>query len=393
MSQELTASEASARLGVKRATLYAYVSRGLVHRSLAMDGRTSLFDADEIDNFRSGRRRHSEGELDAVIGTSLTRIGDGHLRVGGVDLVSMVEADTDYEDVVNLLWAGDDRRWTVAPETLAAVEVVQAAMPSSSSGIDRLRVTVSVVSASDPLRSDLTRGAVRSAGQALLIAMVHGLPVLGREVSGERLATRLWPRLTSNRPTPERRAALNAALALLVDHGLAASTFGARVAASVRADPYSVVIAGLGVVGGTLHGAASSAVHEMFDQAFLTGEPGVAVGDAHRRMGASPGFGHLVYRTRDPRYGALMEQVSEAWRDDPRLGTVHTVRELISQRSEAIPNIDLAIGAMTWLAGMERDAGEAVFAIARTAGWLAHGLEEYDEQPLRFRPRARYTGS
>lgn len=56
------------------------------------------------------------------------------------------------------------------------------------------------------------------------------------------------------------------------------------------------------------------------------------------------------------------------------------------------PNVDLALGAFTWLADMAPDAGEAVFAISRTAGWIAHGLEEYTEPPLRFRPRARYTG-
>jgi citrate synthase len=87
-----------------------------------------------------------------------------------------------------------------------------------------------------------------------------------------------------------------------------------------------------------------------------------------------------------------MGQVNDVWGGDPRLGTVHAVRDLVGRRSDAIPNVDLALGALTWLAGMPPDAGEAIFAIARTGGWIAHALEEYQEPPLRFRPRARYEG-
>ncbi len=395
MTQELTAGEAAARLGVKRATLYAYVSRGLLHRHLAMDGRTSLFDADEIDSFRSRRRRATEGELDTVISTGLTRVRDGDVRIRGRDLVALVRDDVDYEDVVDLLWGGETT-WTAPPDTLQAVRRTQAALADTTPVLERLRVTTSVMASDDPLRFDLSPGAVRRAGESLLVAMVDGLPVMGTDPGtgpgSGRLADRLWPRLTRSPSTVERRAALNAALALLVDHGLAPSTFAARIAASVRADPYSVVSAGLGVVGGLLHGAASGAVHELLDEAGRSGSPSLAVGDAHRRHGTNPGFGHAVYQTEDPRYAALMGRVSRAWRDDVRLATVHAVRDVISERTDAIPTIDLALGALSWLAGMERGAGEAIFAIGRTAGWLAHGLEEYEEKPLRFRPHARYIG-
>lgn len=357
-----------------------------------MDGRTSLFDSDEIDTFRSGRRRSTEGELDAVISTALTRVRDGDFRIRGVDLVGLVDGDEDYESVVALLWGGEPKSWQSSSAVAAAVATTQATMPTDAPIIDRLRVTVAVMSATDPLRFDLTPDAVRTAGTTLLVAMVEGIPLVGREVRRGRLADRLWPRLTAKRPTPERRAALNAAMALLVDHGLAASTFGARIAASTRADPYSVVTAGLGVVGGTLHGAASGAVHDLFERVANSGSAAAAVGETYRHLGANPGFGHTVYQSEDPRYAALMRRVSAGWRDDPRLATVHEVRDLVSERTSAIPNLDLSLGALTWLAGMQSDAGEAIFSIARTAGWLAHGLEEYEESPLRFRPRARYTG-
>ncbi len=392
MSQELTAAEAAARLGVKRQTLYAYVSRGLLHRHMAMDGRTSLFDADEVDAFRSGRRRPTEGELDTVISTALTRVRDGDLQIRGRDLVSLVDGGAPYEDVVDVLWNGSGGSWEPSDDAVAVVEAIRDTLPEGTPRVDRLRATVVAVSATDPLRADLTPAAVRAAGRALIGAMVAGLPVVGRGGTAGTIADRLWPRLTRRRPTGPARAALDAALALLVDHGLAASTFGVRVAASVRADPYSAVSAGLGVVGGPLHGAASRDVHELLAAADGPAGPAEAVGDAHRLLARNPGFGHTIYRTEDPRYVALMQRVSDAWRDDSRLGTVHAVRDLIGRRTDAIANVDLALGALTWLADMEPDAGEAVFALARTAGWLAHALEEYEEQPLRFRPRARYIG-
>ncbi len=390
----LTAKEAAARLGVKRATLYAYVSRGLLHRSLADDGRASRFDADEIEAFRAGRRRRAEGELDAVVSTALTSVRDGELRIRGKDLVALVLAGADFEAVVDCLWGvSPTGAWAHARTLQKVIASVQKRLPSACTSLDRLRVTVSVASAADPLRFDLSATAVHTAGRALLSAMVDGLPLQGRvNDNATRIQDRLWPRLTTRRTNTERRGALNAALALLVDHGMATSTLGARVAASVRADPYSVVLAGLGVVGGALHGAASTAVHELFSDAETASDASDAVGRALRRTGTAPGHGHAVYRSADPRYLALSRLLDQAWSNDPRLSITHAVRDVIASRTEAVPNIDLALGALTFLAGMPANSGEAIFAIARTAGWLAHAIEEYSEAPLRFRPRARYRG-
>lgn len=225
--------------------------------------------------------------------------------------------------------------------------------------------------------------------------MIADLPEVQKPRRGagaDSLSAHLWRRLTERRGNEAEWAALDTALSLLVDHGLAGSTFAARIAASVRADPYSVVTAGLGVIGGTLHGAASSAVHEVFADAARRSDAAAALGEARKRLGTHPGFGHSVYTSQDPRYGALMTRIIGAWSDDPRLQHVYRVRDVVGARSDAIPNVDLAIGALTWLADMAPDAGEVIFAIARTAGWLAHAMEEYEEQPLRFRPKARYLG-
>ncbi len=398
----LTAVEVADLLGVKRETVYAYVSRGILHRVLAMDGRTSLFDRAEVEELRRGRRPDRDGEMRAILATRLTRVSDDGLWIRGRDLIEMVNDGAGFVDVVDLLWnAPEDERWGPAavgsPPSIVGKDSKWADIPL----LDQLRMLVAVESAADPLRGDLSERSVRAAGRRALTAMATGVrteaaadkTVITDDDDRPDLAALLWPRLTSSPSTPEKLRAVDMALALLADHGLAASTFAARVAASVRADPYSVVGAGLGALGGPLHGAASMAVHRLYQSAGASGaDPAPVIGELIQPDRPLPGFGHSVYETQDPRYSALMTQIITGWRDDPRLRTVYRVRDIVAERSDALANIDLALGALTYLAEMPVDAGEALFAVARTSGWLAHAMEEYTERPLRFRPRASYLG-
>lgn len=392
MDEWLTSTEAAARLGVKRATLYSYVSRGLLQRVVDSDGRSSRFNPEEVDRlrFRSGRR--GDDEIGVLVSTGITQIADEELKVRGRNLVGLA-ADARFEDAVDWLWGAEpDARWHNIDEAEELSQRIQSVLPDSAPMMDRLRVAVSVASTTDPLRNDLSTSSVRSAGRRLLHLMVHSLPLVTAPREGD-LAEQLWSRLAPGRSNARQRAVLNRALILLLDHGLASSTLGVRVAASVRADPYSAVAAGLGILGGRLHGAASGPVHRIFQEAAVSGDPAGALGEAQRRTGFTPGFGHAVYRRRDPRCGALMEAVAGAWPSHEHLPKVLTVQALTSERTDAPATVDFPLGAMTFLAGMRPEAGEAVFAIARTAGWIAHALEEYTEDPVRFRFRARYTGS
>ena len=205
------------------------------------------------------------------------------------------------------------------------------------------------------------------------------------------LAGLLWKRLTTATSTPAGVAVLNAALVLLADHDIAASTLAARVAASTRAHPYAVVGAGLAALDGPLHGAASGLAYALLQDAMRT-DPLTAISAGLRVGAVTPGFGHRLYPAGDPRAIALLALLHDQPADRRALAVVDAVAAAVTERSGVAPNIDFAVAALALLNGMPPDAGEAIFAIARAAGWIAHALEEYGDRPSRFRPNGQYDG-
>ena len=386
-TQPLTSTEAAARLGVKRETLYAYVSRGLLHRSVSLDGRTSLFDPEEVDALRSNRRRPARGEVTTVITSAICELDEAGHKYRGQLVSELVAGQTLFEDVADLLWQST-AGWVPDPVSPALVDA-QRGMDASSPLLDRMRVSVAYLSGSDTFRGDLSQPWMALAGRRIIGAMVDGLPDLGRP-NGNRLADRFWVKLTKQRGNAAQRDAMNAALVLLADHGLAASTFAVRVAASVRADPYSLVQTGLGAMGGPLHGAAGGDVHRFFEKAVDQGAAATVAASLSAGQ-LIPGFGHAVYRSVDPREQILFQLLEAAFPGDPKFSVVQDVRRISRDRINKPANIDFAVGALTWLAGMSPSGGE-LFAVARTAGWLAHAMEEFTEKPMRYRLQARSTG-
>ena len=411
MADYLTAAEAARRLGVKPATLYAYVSRGVLSRVRAPDGRTSLFGAEEVEQLaRRGRPRRPAGVADITVESAITEITGDSLRFRGLDATRLAVSRT-FEEVAELLWTGEfpsgrasgREPWRARPAALAAGRAAQAALPAGILPLERLQVIVPAMAATDPLRLQLDRPAVIAAGQNIIAGMVDCLPGDVTSAAGEPVAGRLWSRLCAGnepgngpghgqgRPAPGLMRALSAALVLLADHELAASTLAARAAASVRADPYAVVGTGLGAMSGALHGGASLGAETLMAAASGPEDVPRVVAELLRRGEKVPGFGHFVYRGGDPRAILLLDLVRRVAPKSRQLAVADAVFAEIRHKSLPEPNIDFAIATLVRVAGMVRGAGEAIFAVARTAGWIAHALEAYSG-PGPLRPRAVYTG-
>jgi citrate synthase len=386
----LTSEAAARKLGVKPETLYAYVSRGMVRSEKVPNSRRSRFLRSDVEKL-AGRQRGGgrAGGLELIIETDLTYLDpSGVLAYRGWNVADAVKTAT-FEEVAAWLWHGERARVEfVAPPDMSRIARQLAATLSDQPVMDRIRATVASVRRCDPFRDDRRPEAVASAGRAIVATILEALPVRGDDPGGS-VAARLWPRLTAHAPKPRLVKLLDAALVMLADHEMAASTLAARVAASTWADPYLVELAGLATLGGPLHGAASTQARQLLHEVHHQGiSPAEAIAARLRNNELIPGFGHRVYEHNDPRCDVLLDMLSAIKREPVEAELVLLMRE----RGLPFPNIDFAIASFAERYEMIDNAGEVIFAVARTAGWLAHAIEEYRHR-LRFRPRAVYTGS
>jgi citrate synthase len=434
INRTLSSAEAAGRLGVKPATLYSYVSRGLLHPERSPRG--SRFDLQEVVRLsRSARnpvgpahpiRRERRGQPDGpepegrdpIFLTELTFIDGGRLYYRGMDAVLLSRTRT-FEEVAGWLWTGDwagaeaGAPWTVAGPLASSVRRAMAAVPSGAGLPERLMAAVVAASLGDDLRHDLSPSGVPVTGRTLLAVLADSLP--GGRLSGsgpalapsgpaetsdgESISSRVWRGLQPvggagpGVAGDAGIAALEAALVLAADHELAPSTMAARVAASFRADPYAVILTGLGPSSGSWYAGSTgtpSEVENLLKEAEEVG-PERAVGDRLRRGEEKPhGFGMPLYPEGDPRGAELLCRLEGIGPPD-RLEVVRGLVQLGRERGFAPPNFDLGLGALSFCAGLTPGAAQAIFTIGKVAGWLAHAMEEYSV-PTRFRSRADYVG-
>jgi citrate synthase len=385
MTRYVGATEAARLLGIQKTTLYAYVSRGLIGRRVAVDGRTSLYAVDDVDALASRvRKREAEPRpsLDVQIVTGVTTLDETGVRYLGRDVATLSRAHT-YEQVAELLWTGEigtEPTWgPPAPDDLTTAVAVTAAV--GRAGVPALIAVASALAVRHP--ADPPPAAARRL-IGVAPAVLHRQPVEAIPWDagiGARLAA-AW----QADPPPELARTLDRALVLLADHELATSTLAVRVAGSTRPGPYLAYAAGLAALHGPYHGGAARAVHELLVECEREGAAPVVMRrlQAHERL---PGFGHKIYVGDDPRLGPLFELVRSL--PDPH-GRIDVVDDLLVEtgvRMTKRPNVDIGLGALTFVADLPEDIEP--FAVARLAGFAAHLREEMEERPVRYRGLAR----
>ncbi|MFE9613752.1 citrate/2-methylcitrate synthase [Streptomyces sp. NPDC006012] len=396
--RRLSTKETAELLGVKPETVYAYVSRGQLTSRREPGGRGSTFDEAEVTALGRRNRRESQtgpaygGELS--VRTRITLIDEDRYYFRGVDAVELATRHS-YEEVAEWLWTerlSPGAAFTAPKDTVAVARRAVTALPEHAAPTDQLRVAAIAAATEDPLRFDLSEEAVLATARVLIPTLVAALPLRPYGRDEGPLAQRLWGRLTSRDPDEASLRVLDTALALLVDHDLAASTLAVRVAASARAHVYAAVSAGLGVIEGPLHGAASGLAHRLLLDVLDEGNAGPVVAAELRAGRRIPGLGHRLYPGEDPRARALFTLLEHIPRAEPALLAARDIVATAARHTSLHANVDLALAVLTASCGMPATAGETVFAVARTAGWIAHALEEYGERPMRMRPIGHYVG-
>ncbi len=386
MTRYVGAAEAARLLGVQRPTLYAYVSRGMIGRRVAVDGRTSLYALEDVEAL-AGRARRRESEprpsLDVQIVTDVTTLDEHGVRYRGRDVAELARTCT-FEQVAELLWTGELPPSVVWPDPDPA-DVRRSSRIAAAIGVNEVATLVAVASGFGVQHpgDDPPTAARRLLGVAPAVVRVRPL----RDVpSSGAVAARLAAAWHAE-PSPALASALDRALVLLADHELATSTLAVRVAGSTRPNSYAALAAGLVTLEGPYHGGAAAQVYALLAECERAGGAAEVVLRRLQARERLPGFGHPIYRGDDPRLAPLLEIIASL--PDP-LDRGDVVADLLAEAGVRItrrPNVDLGLGALLFVAGLPADVPP--FAVARIAGFAAHLQEELAERPVRYRGLAR----
>jgi citrate synthase len=204
--------------------------------------------------------------------------------------------------------------------------------------------------------------------------------------------------LTEREPDPLAARIFDACLILHAEHSLNASTFSARVTASTLTDPYAVVASAVGTLAGPLHGGANEDVLDMLDEIGTVDRVEAWLDQAIASKQKIMGFGHREYKVKDPRaviLQGLAEELFVRFGYDTMYDVARRLEEVAADRlgpKGIYPNVDFYSGLVYRKLGIPRDLFTPIFAIARTAGWLAHWREQLGANRI-YRPTQIYTGS
>ncbi len=388
----LTAREAADMLGINVATLYAYVSRGLL-RSEPGDGSTRarrylVQDIEALQARKEYRREPAKAAESAlgygmpVLDSSITLIDAGRLYYRGHDVLALARVRS-FEEVAALLWTGDFALDKLFPAEPALVSTLP--LPGDPDNpIEHYQATLALTATHDLAAHQHTPHAVAKTGVrilSLLTCATTGHPVSNTVAESLQQA---WA------PGHAGAAALlSAALILCADHELNVSAFTARCVASAGATPYAVVIAALSALQGYKHGGHTAQAAALLAAAAQGVRPALA---AYLKGGDEiPGFGHILYPDGDPRGQCLLAMLNDRYAASPSVSVANDLCAAVYSILGRRPTIDFALATLGAAIGAPRHSPLAIFALGRTAGWIGHAIEQYALDQL-IRPRARYVG-
>jgi citrate synthase len=387
----LSAHEASAELAIAPATLYAYVSRGLIRSEPSSDSRSHRYRAEDVRRLKERRTPSPEPRglrsFDAdlpVMDSAIATITENGPIYRGVNCVDLAESAT-VEHAATLLWdvTGVDpfpeaNGPRVSPEMRTIAHAARAAAP-----IDRTIAVLALAASADPQAFTRAPDGRAMVGGRILRLVVATM--LNAKPSAQPLHLQIakaWAPDNKNAVDLIRRA-----LVLLADHELNASTFTVRCAASTGLNLYDSMIAGLVALKGPKHGGAGV----LAAQLLKTLRDGDVVPIIRERVALGErfaGFGHGVYKSGDPRAQALLKALA---RSGAPVKLTKEIPERIVEATGEFVNIDYALAVLVHMLGRPPGDELVLFAMARTVGWIAHACEQLRHGGL-IRPRARYIG-
>lgn len=343
----------------------------------------------------------------------------GELRYRGYSIQELAQ-HASFEEVIHLLWNGTlptaselqnlkSRLADYRPLSEEMHELLETMATRDVHPMVALRTALSMIPVCDPdYQFHPSCEPTASQGDRILAAMPTILAAYDRYRRGEPpvspnpeldFAENFLYMLTGSEPSELAARTFDQALVLHADHGYNASTFTAVVIASTCADMYSAVTGGIGALSGPLHGGANQDVMEMLieiDNQDIN--PADWVKQVHDRGRRIPGFGHRVYKVKDPRAEILearsreLADIGESkWYEYTAAIESYLTDELNLDEEGIAPNVDFYSGSVYYQLGIPADMYTPIFAMSRATGWIAHVLE-YQQDNRLIRPVGKYTG-
>src|SRR5882762_8630121 len=387
----LSARDASAELAISPATLYAYVSRGLIRSEPSSDSRSHRYRAEDVRGLKERRAPSPEPRglrsFDAdlpVMDSSIGTITEDGPIYRGVNCIELAEADT-LEHAATLLWDvtgvdpfASDNCPHVSGEMRSVADAARHA-----EAIDRTIAVLALAASADP------RAFTRAAdGRAMVGGRILRL-VVATMLNGTSSPEPLHLQIAKAWAPDNKRAAdlIRRALVLLADHELNGSAFTVRCAASTGLNLYDAMIAGLVALKAPKHGGAGVLAAQLL-KTLAKGEVAPLIRERVALGERFAGFGHGVYKHGDPRAQALLEALA---RSGAERKLTHEIPERIAEATGEFVNIDYALAVLVHTLGLPTGHELVLFSMARTVGWIAHAIEQLQHGRL-IRPRARYVG-
>ncbi len=345
--------------------------------------------------------------------------GEGRLVYRGYDIDDLARGAS-YEEVLHLLWHGhlpdagklaafENRMAEERPVDDEVIDTVRRLAAADENPMAALRTVTSQLSAYDDdaaadvdptdVEANIRKGRRITAKMPTVIAafsrLRNGDEPVGPDGDLGHAADFLYM-LNGERPDEVLAETFDMALVLHADHGINASTFSARVTASTLADLHSAVTSAIGTLGGGLHGGANQNVMQMLQEVDESDrDPTEWARRALEEGRRIPGFGHRVYDVKDPRariLGERSERLGVAAGDSRWYEYSVALEEFMTEEKGLAPNVDFYSASTYYQMGIPVDIYTPIFAMSRVGGWVAHVLEQYENNRL-IRPRARYVGS
>lgn len=358
---------------------------------------------------------HAKG-LEGIVAAE-TRLSDvrgeeGVLIYAGYN-INELAGKTTYEEVVHLLHENrlpNRTELNALKKTLAGYRAIPSkvvdilrALPKETPPMHAIRTGISALGCFDPKADD----APLEEQKRLALKLIAQIPVItayshrirtGRNIvepdtSLGEAANFLWM-LDGEKPGREKEDTMDLCYILHADHGMNASTFSARVTIATLSDMYSAITTAIGTLKGPLHGGANEGVIKMLLEIGTPDKVDAYVENALANKQKIMGIGHRVYKTLDPRaphLRTMAQKLSSKVGEAKWIEMSDRIAKLMLDRKHLNANVDFYSATVYYSLGIPTDLFTPIFAIARTAGWTAHILEQLADNRL-IRPQSRYTG-